>query len=116
MENSESRMAPSPEAASDDFALPSNQHPEAAEPAGQASPGGSAAEGGGAGEPPDRLDFDPVPLRHRADGFTPERQRAYVEALADCGVAREAAARVGLSEQAINRVRRRCPSPYPERG
>jgi hypothetical protein len=57
--------------------------------------------------PRDLLDFDTVPLRYREDGLTPEKQRAYVEALADTGVAREAAARVGLSEQAINRVRRR---------
>src|SRR3954470_10099289 len=86
MEHSEPRIAPSPEAASDDFASPS--HPRT---------GGR-----------DRLAFDPVPLRYREDGLTPERQCAYVEALADCGVAREAAARVGLSEQAINRVRRRA--------
>jgi len=52
--------------------------------------------------------FEPVPLRYRTDGLTPARQRAYVEALADCGVAREAAARIGVSEQAINRVRRRA--------
>nr|ALV86772.1 hypothetical protein [uncultured bacterium P8N7] len=87
MENSESRIAPSPEAASDDFASPLNLPP----------PG-----------PPGRLAFEPVPLRYREDGLTPEKQRAYVEALADCGIAREAAARVGLSEQAINRVRRRA--------
>lgn len=86
MESSESRIAPSPGAASDDSASPSNPQP-----------GGAA----------DRLAFEPVPLRYREDGFTPEKQRAYVEALADCGIAREAAARVGLSEQAINRVRRR---------
>jgi hypothetical protein len=63
-----------------------------------------------AAEPPgpaDLLDFDPVPLRYRDDGLTPERQRAYVEALADCGVAREAAARIGVSERSIARVRRR---------
>lgn len=58
--------------------------------------------------PRDILDFDPVPLRYREDGLTPEKQRAYVEALADTGVAREAAARIGLSEQAVNRVRRRA--------
>jgi hypothetical protein len=86
MTNSESRPAPSPEAASDDYASPSHARP---------------------GEPADRLAFEAVPLRYREDGFTPEKQRAYVEALADCGIAREAAARVGLSEQAINRVRRR---------
>ncbi|MGQ0588225.1 MAG: hypothetical protein ACT4N8_01665 [Sphingosinicella sp.] len=53
-------------------------------------------------------DFDPVPLRYRQDGLTPQKQREYVEALADCGVAREAAARIGVSEQAVNRVRRRA--------
>jgi hypothetical protein len=108
MESSESRIAPSPEAASDDSAPPINQHPEAAEPAAQASPGCSGAGGGGQYEAADRLAFDPVPLRYREDGLTPEKQRAYVEALADTGVAREAAARVGLTEQAINRVRRRA--------
>lgn len=56
----------------------------------------------------DLTDFDPVPLRHRRDGLTPERQREYVEALADTGVARAAAARIGISEQAVNRVRRRA--------
>ncbi|MGQ0661527.1 hypothetical protein [Sphingosinicella sp.] len=54
------------------------------------------------------LPFDPVPLRYRADGLTPAKQREYVEALADTGLAREAAARVGVSEQAIARVRRRA--------
>jgi hypothetical protein len=86
MESSESRTAPPPEAASDDFASPSPLQP----------PG-----------PSDRLAFEPVPLRYREDGLTPARQRAYVEALADCGIACQAAARVGLTEQAIARVRRR---------
>jgi hypothetical protein len=56
---------------------------------------------------PDTLDFEPVPLRFRRDGWTPERQREYVEALADTGVARQAAARVGMSETSVNRLRRR---------
>ena len=57
----------------------------------------------------DRLtDFEPVPLRYRRDGLTPAKQREYVEALADCGVARHAAGRIGVSEQAIARVRRRA--------
>jgi hypothetical protein len=86
MEKPESRPAPSPEAESDDFASPSNPQPSGR----------------------DLLAFEPVPLRYRTGGLTPERQRAYVEALADTGVAREAAARVGVSEQAINRVRRRA--------
>jgi hypothetical protein len=53
-------------------------------------------------------DFEPVPLRYRTDGLTPAKQREFVEALADTGVAREAAARIGMSEQAVNRVRRRA--------
>lgn len=61
-------------------------------------------------DPGDPLAFDPVPLRPRDDGLTPERQRAYVEALADCGVAREAAARIGISERSIARARRRAHS------
>jgi hypothetical protein len=58
--------------------------------------------------PPLLTDFDPAPLRYREDGLTPHKQREYVEALADCGVARQAAARIGVSEQAIARVRRRA--------
>jgi hypothetical protein len=58
--------------------------------------------------PTNLTDFDPVPLRYRQDGLTPAKQRDYVEALADSGVAREAAARIGVSEQAVNRVRRRA--------
>ena len=55
----------------------------------------------------DILDFDPVSVRHRVDGWTPARQREYVEALADSGVYRYAAARVGMSEQSAARLRRR---------
>jgi hypothetical protein len=54
------------------------------------------------------LDFDPIATRFRIDGLTPAKQREYVEALADTGIARVAAARVGVSEQAINRLRRRA--------
>jgi len=56
---------------------------------------------------PDGRDFEPIPLRYRHDGLTPAKQREYVEALADCGIAREAAARIGVSEQAVGRARRR---------
>ena len=51
--------------------------------------------------------FDPVDLRARIDGWTSERQRAFVEALADTGVLCDAAARVGMSEQSVARLRRR---------
>jgi hypothetical protein len=86
MDRTDSRPAHSPEPASDDAASPFNSP----------APDGR-----------DLLDFEPVPLRYRTDGLTPDKQRAYVEALADCGIAREAAARIGVSEQSIARVRRR---------
>ncbi|HEX8241570.1 MAG TPA: hypothetical protein VF574_17670 [Allosphingosinicella sp.] len=86
MDNHDSRPAHPPEPASDDAASPPNAPP---------------------GKGHDLLGFEPVPLRYRTDGLTPEKQRAFVEALADCGLVREAAARIGVSEQCINRVRRR---------
>ena len=51
--------------------------------------------------------FEPVPVRARHDGWTPQKQRDFVEALADTGVVREAAARVGMTEQSAWRLRRR---------
>src|SRR3954469_25649366 len=53
------------------------------------------------------LAFSPVELEPRKDGWTPARQRDFIEELADCGIVREAAARVGLSEQSARRLRRR---------
>src|SRR5205085_6587804 len=41
------------------------------------------------------------------DGWTPERQVAFLEALADTGIVRKAAAMVGMSEQSVSRLRRR---------
>jgi DNA-binding transcriptional regulator YdaS (Cro superfamily) len=76
-----------PEAATDEPASPANSAP-------------SEAEG--------LTGFDPIPLRYRKDGLTPDKQREYVEALADTGIAKEAAARIGVSEQAVNRARRRA--------
>jgi len=51
--------------------------------------------------------FLPVPVRPRHDGWTPERQRQFVEALADTGCVSLAAARVGLSAESAYRLRRR---------
>jgi hypothetical protein len=77
-----------------------------------------AAEGttdGPASEAPDSAptasefpDFDPVRLRARHDGWTPEKQREFIETLADTGMVREAAARVGMTEQSASRLRRRA--------
>ncbi|MFZ4690095.1 MAG: hypothetical protein ACOYLS_12715 [Polymorphobacter sp.] len=46
------------------------------------------------------------PLRPRRDGWTPERQLAFIQALADCGTVTAAAARVGMSREAAYRLRR----------
>lgn len=45
--------------------------------------------------------------RIRADGWTLERQRGFLEALADCGSVRSACARVGMSAQSAYALRRR---------
>jgi hypothetical protein len=66
----------------------------------------SPADRGGRPHPAE-LDFDPASTRHRHDGITPEKQREYVEALADTGIHRYAAARISVSPQAINRLRRK---------
>lgn len=49
-------------------------------------------------EPPaSLLDFTPVPRRYRHDGWTPERQRAFILALAETGTVDRAARRVNIS-------------------
>jgi hypothetical protein len=50
---------------------------------------------------PSAPDFDPVKLRYRRDGFTPERQVAIITALAECGCVVEACRRVGISTEAF---------------
>jgi hypothetical protein len=44
-------------------------------------------------------------LRH--DGWTPDKQRQFIEQLADCGIVKEAAGRVGMTERSAYRLRRR---------
>lgn len=62
----------------------------------------------GAGDSaPSAPDFDPVKLRYRRDGCTPDRQVAFIRALAECGCVAEACARVGLSTQAVYELARR---------
>lgn len=55
---------------------------------------------------PDRC-FTPVPVRARHDGWTPERQIEFIEALAACGCVTDAAARVGMSSQSAYTLRLR---------
>jgi hypothetical protein len=52
--------------------------------------------------------FDPVAFRTRLDGWTPARQRAFIEELSDCGQIGEAAARVGMSRKSAWLLRRRA--------
>ena len=52
-------------------------------------------------------EFTPVPLRYRKDGWTPERQRNYVVALAETGHLGKAARAVGMTEQSAGKLRRR---------
>ena len=53
------------------------------------------------------LAFAPVPVRDRADGWTPQRQRRFVLALALTGIHSKAAAAVGMTVQSAARLRRR---------
>jgi hypothetical protein len=51
--------------------------------------------------------FTSVPLRARHDGWTPERQVGFIEALAETACVVQAAAAVGLSATAAYNLRRR---------
>jgi hypothetical protein len=52
------------------------------------------------------LEFTPVPRRYRHDGWTPERQKAYIEALADTGCVTRAAGQVNMSQANCYALRR----------
>lgn len=49
-----------------------------------------------------------VPLRERHDGWTPERQRDFIERLAETGSVRAACAHVGMSEASAYALKRRA--------
>ena len=51
--------------------------------------------------------FEPVPVRPRHDGWTVERQFAFIEKLADCGSVTAAARHVGMSRESARKLRRR---------
>lgn len=51
--------------------------------------------------------FDTAPLRPRHDGWTPARQRSFIEALAQTGCVEQAATYVGLSRASAYALRRR---------
>lgn len=55
----------------------------------------------------DLLDFTPVPLRSRRDGWTAERQRAFIGSLGECLSPGRAADAVGMSRQTAYALRSR---------
>lgn len=58
------------------------------------------------GEVPASLAFTPVPRRYRHDGWTPERQRAFIAALADTGCVDRAARMVNMAQTNCYALRR----------
>ncbi|MBW8754371.1 MAG: hypothetical protein JF595_09485 [Sphingomonadales bacterium] len=51
--------------------------------------------------------FAPVPLRHRAGGWTPAKQAAFLGVLAETRCVRTAARRVGMTRETAYRLRRK---------
>src|SRR3546814_5344716 len=58
------------------------------------------------GHDPAAYDWVPVLKKRRKDGWSPDKQRAFIEALADSGSVATAAQRVGMSESSAYRLRR----------
>lgn len=58
------------------------------------------------GHDPDEYHWIPVPRKRRHDGWTPEKQREFIETLADTGSVVGAARAVGLSKQSAYALRR----------
>lgn len=53
-------------------------------------------------------DFQPVARKYRHDGWTPERQRAFIAALADTGSVSRAATMVNMSPEGAYYLRRQA--------
>ena len=52
----------------------------------------------------DLLDFAPVPRKKRVDGWTPERQRAFIAALSATGSKRQAALAIGMQPYGVDQL------------
>lgn len=63
------------------------------------------AQGSGVATQP-LLEFTPVPRRYRHDGWTPERQRAFIAALADTGCVDRSARMVNIAQTNCYELRR----------
>jgi hypothetical protein len=60
-----------------------------------------------ASQPKPLIPFEPVPVRPRRDGWTVEKQYAFIEVLAETGIVEEACRRVGMSRTSADNLRRR---------
>jgi hypothetical protein len=85
--------------------------PPSAEPPPPPPPPALAANDTEEGAPPDTYDpadyrWVPVRRRPRYDGWTEEKQRRFIEVLADTGIVSVAAKAVGMSRETANRLRR----------
>ncbi|HEX8215481.1 MAG TPA: hypothetical protein VF582_08435, partial [Allosphingosinicella sp.] len=60
----------------------------------------------GVASSPVPLEFAPVPRRYRHDGWTPERQKAFIGALADTGCVTRAAGQVNMAQTNCYTLRR----------
>lgn len=56
---------------------------------------------------PAAASFEPAPVRRRHDGWTPDRQRAFIEHLADSGCVSHAARAARMTTQSAYALRRR---------
>ena len=54
-----------------------------------------------------RVPFDPVPVKARHDGWTPERQRGFVDRLVVTGSISKSARAVGMTPQSAHALRKR---------
>lgn len=73
------------------------------EPAGPATPPPPMTDAHGF--VPDAYDWVPIPRARRVDGWTPERQRAFIRHLADTGSVARAAMESGMSASSAYRLR-----------
>ena len=58
--------------------------------------------------PPLHIAFDPVPVAVRRDGWTPARQRGFIDALSTVGQVTAAARHVGMTRKSAYRLRERA--------
>ncbi len=67
------------------------------------------------GSSPREITFQPAELRPRHDGWTAEKQIAFIEALAETACVEAACRRVGMSDSAAYKLRRRpCGAAFRE--